>query len=153
MTEHSCHALCCSGRGSYSDNVFLQASAPLHLASIGCSLTSWLGLCPAAVVVAGRTANAAAWQRLSLAMCDADGSWVLPQQVVAPDQPGRKVCMLGATSNLLSSLPWVSAADAVVLGADIQVHYCFGSGSDLSLIQQLVMMTIRTLTTLAVLFS
>ncbi len=50
-----------------------------------------------------------------------DGSWVLPEQVVGPDQPGRKICMLGVTDNLLSTLPWVQAADAIVLGADTQV--------------------------------
>ncbi|KAA6417929.1 MAG: ribonuclease Z [Trebouxia sp. A1-2] len=50
-----------------------------------------------------------------------DGSWVLPEQVVGPDQPGRKICMLGATDNLLSAVPWVQAADAIVLGADSQV--------------------------------
>ncbi|KAL0052085.1 hypothetical protein WJX82_007711 [Trebouxia sp. C0006] len=49
-----------------------------------------------------------------------DGSWVLPEQVVGPDQPGRKICMLGVTDNLLSTLPWVQAADAIVLGADTQ---------------------------------
>ena len=68
---------------------------------------------------------------------------MLPHQVVAPDQPGRKVCMLGATGNLLSALPWVHAADAVVLGADIQVNTgssssrsrscSSGSGSTMSL--------------------
>ncbi|DBA89422.1 hypothetical protein WJX77_002898 [Trebouxia sp. C0004] len=50
-----------------------------------------------------------------------DGSWVMPEQVVGRDQPGRKICMLGATDNLLSALPWVQAADAIVLGADTQV--------------------------------
>ena len=54
-------------------------------------------------------------------VCGADGSWVLPEQVVGPDQPGRKICMLGATDNLLSAVPWVQAADAIVLGADSQV--------------------------------
>jgi len=46
---------------------------------------------------------------------------VLPEQVVGPDQPGRKICMLGVTDSLLSALPWVQAADAIVLGADTQV--------------------------------
>lgn len=54
-------------------------------------------------------------------VCGADGTWVLPEQVVGPDQPGRKICMLGVTDNLLSALPWVQAADAIVLGADTQV--------------------------------
>ncbi len=54
-------------------------------------------------------------------LCGADGLWVQPEQVVGPDQPGRKICMLGVTDNLLSALPWVQAADAIVLGADTQV--------------------------------
>lgn len=54
-------------------------------------------------------------------VCGADGLWVLPEQVVGPDQPGRKICMLGVTHNLLSALPWAQAADAIVLGADTQV--------------------------------
>ena len=55
------------------------------------------------------------------AVCVADGTWVLPEQVVGPDQPGRKICMLGVTDNLMSASPWVQTADAIVLGADTQV--------------------------------
>ncbi len=51
----------------------------------------------------------------------ADGSWVMPEQVVGPDQPGRKICILGHTGNLLSALPWTQSADALVLGAGMQV--------------------------------
>ena len=54
-------------------------------------------------------------------VCNADGTWVLPEQVVGPDQPGRKICMLGVTDNLMSASPWVQTADAIVLGADAQV--------------------------------
>ena len=44
----------------------------------------------------------------------ADGEWVEPQQVVGPDQPGRKVVILGETSNPKPALQWAQGAHTIV---------------------------------------
>lgn len=61
-------------------------------------------------------------QAQCFACCAAEGVWVQPQQVVGPDQPGRKLCILGHAPDLRPALPWALQADTVVLGADLQVQ-------------------------------
>ena len=52
----------------------------------------------------------------------ADGTWVQPEQVVAPDQQGRCIAILGGdANNLAAALPWAQHAHILVLNTDLQV--------------------------------
>ncbi len=99
---------------SYGDPSFPTFSSGVMPCGLWCRPVHGSGLLP-------WEAPAMIAEKRKLFFLFSDGSWVLPEQVVGPDQPGRKICMLGVTDSLLSALPWVQAADAIVLGADTQV--------------------------------
>ena len=51
----------------------------------------------------------------------ADGEVVLPQQVVGPDQLGRKIAILGEASNLQAAAQWALRAHTVVAAVPVSV--------------------------------
>ena len=54
----------------------------------------------------------------------ADGTVVTPEQVVGPNQAGRKVVILGQTSTPMAALKWAQGADSVVFSPSLQVCEC-----------------------------
>ena len=59
-----------------------------------------------------------------------DGTVVTPEQVVGPNQAGRKVVILGQTSRPMVALRWAQGADSVVFSPSLQVSKCYYGSPD-----------------------